>query len=112
MTSAANSTVSNFNTTASSSSTLNSSQYTSQFSTSNTEQLKATVKQEEHKNDLLAAKEITMPPTTTPIYENGTLAYKTKQLDGYVGFVNLPNQVYRKAVKKGFEFNFMVVGRQ
>ncbi|KOB79406.1 putative septin [Operophtera brumata] len=26
---------------------------------------------------------------------------KTKELDGYVGFANLPNQVYRKAVKKG-----------
>ncbi|KAK8778542.1 hypothetical protein V5799_020116 [Amblyomma americanum] len=28
----------------------------------------------------------------------------------YVGFANLPNQVYRKAVKKGFEFNLMVAG--
>jgi len=35
---------------------------------------------------------------------------KVKQLDGYVGFANLPNQVYRKAVKKGFEFTLMVVG--
>jgi len=35
---------------------------------------------------------------------------KTKTLDGYVGFANLPNQVYRKAVKKGFEFNLMVIG--
>ncbi|XP_018056552.1 PREDICTED: septin-7 isoform X5 [Atta colombica] len=35
---------------------------------------------------------------------------KPKELDGYVGFVNLPNQVYRKAVKKGFEFTLMVVG--
>lgn len=26
------------------------------------------------------------------------------------GFANLPNQVYRKAVKKGFEFTLMVVG--
>lgn len=26
---------------------------------------------------------------------------KPKELDGYVGFANLPNQVYRKAVKKG-----------
>ncbi|EZA55852.1 septin-7 isoform X2 [Ooceraea biroi] len=39
-----------------------------------------------------------MPPT------------KSKVLDGYVGFANLPNQVYRKAVKKGFEFTLMVVG--
>lgn len=35
---------------------------------------------------------------------------KPKELDGYVGFANLPNQVYRKAVKKGFEFTLMVVG--
>ncbi|XP_033216393.1 septin-7 isoform X1 [Belonocnema kinseyi] len=35
---------------------------------------------------------------------------KPKELDGYVGFANLPNQVYRKAVKKGFDFTLMVVG--
>ncbi|XP_019638330.1 PREDICTED: septin-7-like isoform X1 [Branchiostoma belcheri] len=34
----------------------------------------------------------------------------TKALEGYVGFANLPNQVYRKAVKRGFEFTLMVVG--
>lgn len=35
---------------------------------------------------------------------------KQRSLDGYVGFANLPNQVYRKSVKKGFEFNLMVIG--
>lgn len=42
----------------------------------------------------------------------GTAANLSKQrnLDGYVGFANLPNQVYRKSVKKGFEFNLMVIG--
>lgn len=35
---------------------------------------------------------------------------KVKELVQYVGFANLPNQVYRKAVKKGFEFTLMVVG--
>nr|CAD7445598.1 unnamed protein product [Timema bartmani] len=35
---------------------------------------------------------------------------RTKELDGYVGFANLPNQVYRKAVKRGFDFTLMVVG--
>lgn len=35
---------------------------------------------------------------------------KPKELDGYVGFANLPNQVYRKAVKRGFEFTLMIVG--
>ncbi|XP_029670758.1 septin-7 isoform X4 [Formica exsecta] len=39
-----------------------------------------------------------------------TPSTKPKELDGYVGFANLPNQVYRKAVKKGFEFTLMVVG--
>uniref|UniRef100_A0AAQ4R8L8 Septin n=1 Tax=Gasterosteus aculeatus aculeatus TaxID=481459 RepID=A0AAQ4R8L8_GASAC len=29
---------------------------------------------------------------------------------GYVGFANLPNQVHRKSVKKGFEFTLMVAG--
>ncbi|KAL1915594.1 uncharacterized protein VTP21DRAFT_6718 [Calcarisporiella thermophila] len=33
-----------------------------------------------------------------------------KKLSGYVGFANLPNQVHRKSVKKGFEFTVMVVG--
>ncbi|XP_058790132.1 septin-7 isoform X2 [Phymastichus coffea] len=39
-----------------------------------------------------------------------TIPTKPKELDGYVGFANLPNQVYRKAVKKGFDFTLMVVG--
>ncbi|CAL8107090.1 unnamed protein product [Calicophoron daubneyi] len=30
--------------------------------------------------------------------------------EGYVGYSNLPNQVYRKSVRRGFEFNLMVVG--
>lgn len=30
----------------------------------------------------------------------------------YVGFANLPNQVHRKSVKKGFEFTLMVVGKR
>lgn len=32
-------------------------------------------------------------------------------MPGYVGFANLPNQVHRKSVKKGFEFTLMVVGK-
>lgn len=28
----------------------------------------------------------------------------------FLGFVNLPNQVHRKSVKKGFEITLMVVG--
>ncbi|KAF9956479.1 hypothetical protein BGZ72_002758, partial [Mortierella alpina] len=38
---------------------------------------------------------------------NGALR---KKLQGYVGFANLPNQVHRKSVKKGFNFTVMVVG--
>ena len=33
-----------------------------------------------------------------------------KKLNGYVGFANLPNQVHRKSVRKGFQFTAMVVG--
>lgn len=32
------------------------------------------------------------------------------EVPGYVGFANLPNQVHRKSVKKGFEFTLMIVG--
>lgn len=34
----------------------------------------------------------------------------THETNGYVGFANLPNQVHRKSVKKGFEFTLMVAG--
>lgn len=34
-----------------------------------------------------------------------------KKLMGYVGFANLPNQVHRKSVRKGFSFTAMVVGQ-
>ncbi|EZF15786.1 hypothetical protein H112_05900 [Trichophyton rubrum D6] len=33
-----------------------------------------------------------------------------RKLAGYVGFANLPNQWHRKSVRKGFNFNVMVVG--
>ncbi|XP_029975864.1 septin-7-like isoform X1 [Salarias fasciatus] len=33
-----------------------------------------------------------------------------KSLQSYVGFATLPNQVYRKSVRRGFEFTLMVVG--
>ncbi|XP_029590975.1 septin-7-like isoform X1 [Salmo trutta] len=41
---------------------------------------------------------------------NGNIMAQQKLLEGYVGFANLPNQVYRKSVKRGFEFTLMVVG--
>ncbi|XP_037089199.1 septin-2-like [Pollicipes pollicipes] len=36
--------------------------------------------------------------------------FSNPEVPGYVGFANLPNQVHRKSVKKGFEFTMMVVG--
>ena len=33
-----------------------------------------------------------------------------KALGGFVGFANLPNQVHRRSVKKGFRFTLLVVG--
>ncbi|RLV99893.1 hypothetical protein DV515_00009460 [Chloebia gouldiae] len=48
-----------------------------------------------------------------PVSETGLYPAKmtpATQQEGYVGFANLPNQVHRKSVKKGFEFTLMVVG--
>lgn len=39
------------------------------------------------------------------------LLQQQKNLETFVGFGNLPNQVYRKSVKRGFEFTLMVVGK-
>lgn len=36
--------------------------------------------------------------------------FSAMDTSGYVGFANLPNQVHRKSVKKGFEFTLMIVG--
>jgi len=57
----------------------------------------------------------------TPTPDSGSVARKDsnevsaqtvirKNLMGYVGFANLPNQVHRKSVRKGFQFTAMVVG--
>nr|XP_022339955.1 septin-2-like isoform X2 [Crassostrea virginica] len=35
---------------------------------------------------------------------------KPSEDDEFIGFATLPDQVHRKAVKRGFEFSFMVVG--
>jgi len=47
---------------------------------------------------------------TKPLTLFGFGLQQQKNLEGYVGFANLPNQVYRKSVKRGFEFTLMVVG--
>lgn len=46
------------------------------------------------------------PPSTTYAKE-----MSVREANGYVGFANLPNQVYRRAVKKGFEFTLLIVGK-
>jgi len=38
------------------------------------------------------------------------LHHKPLTPGGFVGFANLPDQVYRKSLRKGFEFSLMVVG--
>lgn len=40
-------------------------------------------------------------PSTGPV---------TRRITSFVGFSNLPNQVHRKSVRKGFSFTAMVVG--
>lgn len=42
--------------------------------------------------------------------EHSTHQFVNPETPGYVGFANLPNQVHRKSVKRGFEFTLMVVG--
>ncbi|CAF4023337.1 unnamed protein product, partial [Rotaria sp. Silwood1] len=37
------------------------------------------------------------------------IAPRIREISSNVGFVSLPDQVHRRAVKKGFEFNLMVV---
>lgn len=49
--------------------------------------------------------------SSTPLGTNaGVSSVIRKKLMGYVGFANLPNQVHRKSVRKGFQFTAMVVG--
>ncbi|UJR29877.1 hypothetical protein I4U23_017425 [Adineta vaga] len=38
-------------------------------------------------------------------------APRIREISSDIGFVSLPDQVHRRAVKKGFEFNLMVVGQ-
>uniref|UniRef100_A0A8B9CL97 Septin 2 n=1 Tax=Anser brachyrhynchus TaxID=132585 RepID=A0A8B9CL97_9AVES len=44
--------------------------------------------------------------------QRGGENFTNPETPGYVGFANLPNQVHRKSVKKGFEFTLMVVGKK
>lgn len=56
-----------------------------------------------------------IPVKSIPYSNNNQAAVDPKnivrrKLTGYVGFANLPNQWHRKSVRKGFNFNVMVVG--
>ena len=48
---------------------------------------------------------------TNSINREQQIAAKIREMSSNVGFVSLPDQVHRRAVKKGFEFNLMVVGK-
>jgi len=49
-------------------------------------------------------------PRPTAPAANDSRNIVRRKLTGYVGFANLPNQWHRKSVRKGFNFNVMVVG--
>lgn len=51
-----------------------------------------------------------MSLSSVPPTNQSSSSLKENVIESYVGFANLPNQVYRKAVKRGFEFTLMVVG--
>ncbi len=55
----------------------------------------------------------TSPPGVRyPVAPKKDLTSAVKELHGYVGFANIPNQVFRKAIKQGFDFTLLVVGNR
>jgi septin 7 len=67
--------------------------------------------------DLMTSEAGAIPQTITSKDPKAAAAAATdmknivrRKLTGYVGFANLPNQWHRKSVRKGFNFNVMVVG--
>lgn len=52
----------------------------------------------------------TSSPSLIPSQNAAVSPVIRKKLMGFVGFSNLPNQVHRKSVRKGFQFTAMVVG--
>jgi len=53
----------------------------------------------------------TSSPSLSPSQGAAASPVIRKKLMGFVGFSNLPNQVHRKSVRKGFQFTAMVVGK-
>ncbi len=51
-----------------------------------------------------------MSTKTNSSNSSSSLSHSIDSNQSYVGFANLPNQVHRKFVKKGFEFTLMVLG--
>jgi len=75
------------------------------------EQLLTTKERKENKEE--ENKENKPAPAKPPLMDKSNakeVFRRQREVEGYVGFANLPNQVYRKAVKRGFEFSLMVVG--
>ena len=47
-----------------------------------------------------------------PMLSSGLMSKPApRDVENYIGFASLPNQVYRRSVKQGFEFTLMVVGK-
>lgn len=63
-------------------------------------------------SDLISAVQIVFPEKVYIVRRHFDFHFfkDQKTMASYVGFANLPNQVHRKSVKKGFEFTLMVVG--
>eukprot|EP00090_Calanus_glacialis_P024427 TRINITY_DN37948_c0_g1_i9.p1 TRINITY_DN37948_c0_g1~~TRINITY_DN37948_c0_g1_i9.p1 ORF type:complete len:683 (-),score=230.28 TRINITY_DN37948_c0_g1_i9:149-2197(-) len=55
----------------------------------------------------LSSDKLKLNPVQPPVIR---LHHKPLTPGGFVGFANLPDQVYRKSLRKGFEFSLMVVG--
>jgi hypothetical protein len=60
-------------------------------------------------NDFFVALRVCLFPSFDP-FPPSPPQFSPLDTAGYVGFANLPNQVHRKSVKKGFEFTLMIVG--
>lgn len=58
-------------------------------------------------NNIVNKENISAAPSSTTYAKEMSV----REMDAYVGFANLPNQQYRKAVKKGFDFTLLIVGK-
>lgn len=56
--------------------------------------------------------DIITPTQVAPPIEPADPKIIRRKLNGYVGFANLPKQWHRKSIRRGFNFNLMVVGEK